>query len=90
MIRPLDRKLALFLVRIRLWKVVVVMRCPRVFPSKRTKWLWNWMRKRQAKEDRPYHHAPACPANRWAEQALVFHHCNCGAVKYGVLSRKTA
>lgn len=85
MIREPDRKLALFLVRVGVWKIEVQMRCPRVVPSKRTRWLWRWMRSRQANEDRQYHHAPCCPANRWTEQALVFQRCNCGAVKHGIV-----
>ena len=88
MIRPFDRKIAVVLVRFGIWKVVVQMRCARLRPSKRTRWLWNWMKSRQAPEAFPYHHAPACPANRWAEQELVLQRCNCGAVKHHVLSRK--
>lgn len=87
MIRDRDRKLAALLVRIGLWRIEVSMRCPRLIPSKRTRWLWNWMRARQAGEDRPYHHAPACPGNRWSEMELVLNPCNCGAVARGIVSR---
>jgi hypothetical protein len=49
---------------------------------------WRLMRSRQAKEARPYHHAPRCPANRWSEQELVIGRCNCGAVAHGIVSRE--
>jgi hypothetical protein len=88
MIRPADRRLANLLVRFGIWHVEIQMWCPRLRPSKRTRWLWRWMRARQAGEELPYHHAPACPANRWAEQELVLGRCTCGAVRHRVLSRK--
>ena len=87
MIRPVDRKLALLLVRLRMWSLVVEMRCVRVRPKRGTRWLWRWMRRRQAQEPYPYHHAPCCPANRWSRQELVLQRCNCGAVKHHVVSK---
>lgn len=86
MIRPMDRKVAVLLVKIGLWRVVEGMRCARLRPRKGTRWLWNWMRARQAQEDRPYHHAPCCPANRWSGVELVLQQCNCGAVKRGIVT----
>ena len=88
MIRPVDRRLAALLVRLGIWRIEPHMRCARLRPSKRTRWLWLRMRARQAPEALPFHHAPCCPANRWAEQELVLQPCNCGAVRHRVLSRK--
>jgi hypothetical protein len=90
MIRPFDRKIAALLVRIGVWKLQIQFRCVRLRPRKGSRWLWTWMRARQSKEDRPYHHAPACPANRWSGQELVLQQCNCGAVKYGIVSSRSA
>lgn len=89
MIRPTDRRIATALVRLGIWKLEKQMWCVRIRPSRRTRWLWTWMRKRQTPEDLPYHHAPACPANRWSEMELVLQPCTCGAVKHGVV-RKTS
>lgn len=90
MIRDVDRRIARILVALKIWRVREgLFRCPQLVPGKGTRWIWKWMRARQIPEDRPYHHAPACPANRWAGQALVLQPCTCGAVKRGILSRKS-
>ncbi len=89
MIRPLDRKIAVALVQLKVWRLERGMfRTIQIRPRKGSRWIYNAMKRRQAPEDRPYHHAPACPANRWAETALVLHPCNCGAVKHGVVSTR--
>lgn len=86
MIRPIDRRLAQLLVRLGIWRVRInLFRCAQIMPRKGTFWLFDLMRWRQAVEDRPYHHAPCCPANRWGGKALVLQRFNCGAVKRGIV-----
>lgn len=81
MIRNSDRKIAVWMVRLKLWSIVQprddLFNCARLTPRYGTRWLWNWMRARQAPDDA--HHAPCCPANRWSGQELVVRPCNCGA-----------
>lgn len=79
MIRPGHRRLAYWLVRLRIWRIVLpkddLFGCARIRPSRRTKWLWERMRAAQAYDDRK--HAPCCPANRWAGVELIFQRCTC-------------
>lgn len=79
MIRPIDRKIAVFLVRQRFWRAEVgLFRVVIVMPCKGTRWLFERMLKRQNVDE--YKHAPCCPANHWCRRRLVFQRCNCGAV----------
>jgi hypothetical protein len=77
MIRASDRKLAQGLLYVRAFYMTSGMRCARLRPRRGFRWIWNWMRRRQAPDLR--HHAPACPANRWSGMELVFQRCTCGA-----------
>lgn len=71
------RLIAYWMVKLRLWKVSVQMRCQCVFPRRGTGWLWKWLRSHQVPDHRK--HAPCCPANRWSGMAYVIAPCNCGA-----------
>jgi hypothetical protein len=83
MIRDLDRKVALLMVRLKLWRADRnLFRTVEIKPRKGTRWLLDVMKRRQARDTA--HHAPCCPANHWHYQRLVFHACNCGAVPLGV------
>jgi hypothetical protein len=81
MIRNEDRKIATWMLRLKLWRIVQprddLFGVARIRASYGTKWLWNWMRDRQKPDD--VHHAPACPANRWSGVELVVRPCTCGA-----------
>ena len=69
MIRDTDRAIARLLVRLGIWRVEIGMfRTVQIRTRRGTRWLYDWMKRRQTPEDRPYHHAPACPASR----------CRCG------------
>jgi hypothetical protein len=78
-IRNSDRRLAAMLVTLRVWRLVQprddLFRCPRVRPRWGTRWLWEWMKRRQKPDSR--WHAPCCPANRWSGIELVFFPCTC-------------
>lgn len=80
MVTPYERKLVWYMVKLKLWQTYVGMRVICIAPRFGTKWVFNWLRKRQSVDD--YHHAPACPANHWCMQRLVFTPCNCGAAFY--------
>lgn len=79
MILPMHRKLAIWLVRLRIWRMAPpsqdLFSCARLRPRWGTKWLWRRMRAAQAPDDRK--HAPCCPANRWSGVELVIQRCEC-------------
>jgi hypothetical protein len=83
MIRDFDRKVAMLLVRVKLWRADPgLFRTVEIHPRKGTRWLLNMMKRRQVLD--AAHHAPCCQANHWHGQRLVFQGCNCGAVPRGV------
>ena len=65
------------LVRYGIWGQREHMRTVEVYPKWGTRWLFNWIKKRQVVDD--WHHAPCCPANHYCRAKLVFSRCNCGA-----------
>ena len=78
MVTERQRKLTIFLEKNGLWEVDNWMRIPWL----RTRrpffdWLLKKIKKAQAVDD--LHHAPACPANHYHKQRLVFSGCTCGA-----------
>lgn len=81
MIQLRDRRLLTFLVKKRVLKVSRDMwgswhfQGPKAFEP-----VLDRIRKRQTPDS--LHHAPKCPANRWAGAAIVFQRCNCGAAAY--------
>lgn len=84
MILPRDRKLATVLLKLRLFtwgiqKNELFNRCPRLRPTRFTRWIWDRMRKRQTRDG--LHHAPMCPGNEWSGAELVCLPCNCGAAR---------
>ena len=79
-----ERRLIYWLVRLHIWKMQSDGLWGRaVFkPIPGTRWLLRWIERRQVNDK--WHHAPACPANHWCRQVLVFHRCTCGAAKHHV------
>ena len=82
MVRPADRRIMYWLVRLGLWRLVpTLMRQVHPRPRWGTAWLYQLMLKRQSSDG--LHHAPCCPGNEWAGMVLVWRSCNCGAVNDG-------
>lgn len=78
MIRPTDRKIAYWLVRLKIWKIEPdwLWSIPRIKTAWGTQWLLAKMLRAQSRDR--LHHAPACPGNEWDGQYLVLFGCNCG------------
>lgn len=88
MIRALDRKVVMLMVRLRLWRPEIgLFHTVEIRTGPRTRWLLDWMKRRQRVGTEK--HAPCCPANHWHQKRLVFHRCNCGAVPRGVAIPQT-
>lgn len=85
MVSENERRLVKLLVLLRVWRVERgLFRTPNVIAPKGTRWLLNWLKRRQRVDN--FHHAPACPANHWCMQRLVFSGCTCGAEARGIVS----
>lgn len=84
MVTDRERQLIKWLVRLHIWK----MRSDGLWgravfrPMWGTRWLLRWIERRQIND--VWHHAPACPANHWCRQVLVFQRCTCGAAFHKV------
>lgn len=76
MVTNKERRLVIWLCKLRIWKPQMEMRIVWI-QTPRLKWLHKWLLKRQKVDD--LHHAPACPANHYHKQRLVFFPCSCGA-----------
>lgn len=77
MILNRDRRLVMWLLRLKIWHVEMgFWRVPELVRRRGTGWIYRRMCRRQVRDDR--HHAPCCPANHWHYQRLVFQYCNCG------------
>lgn len=79
MIHPLDRRVALCLIRWKVWETVIHMMHEQVLQPSRWRglWLFERMLARMTRDD--HHHAPACLANHYHYRKLVFGTCRCGA-----------
>jgi hypothetical protein len=77
-----ERRLIYWLVKLRIWKMQSdgLWNRPVFRPMWGTGWLLRVIMRRQASDG--LHHAPACPANNWTMQALVFQRCTCGAARF--------
>lgn len=84
MVTSAERKLILWLVRLHIWGICADGLWGRaVFrPMWGTAWLLEWIERRQVVDD--FHHAPACMANHWCRQVLVFRRCTCGAARASI------
>lgn len=81
MITNNERKLVKWMVKLKLWQVVINFRLPDVYPRCRgTRWIFKWLLRRQVVDS--LHHAPCCPANHFHKQRLVFGYCTCGAAEH--------
>lgn len=67
------------MIKLKLWKPFFYFRLIDFQPRRGTYWLYDMIRKKQVVDD--LHHAPACPANHYHKQRLVFQPCTCGANK---------
>lgn len=76
-----DRKIVIWLVKLRLWKIVPDSLWP--IAHLRPCWGTNWLHKRMvARQTRDgLHHAPACRGNEWSGAHLVLQYCTCGAAR---------
>lgn len=81
MIRSHHRKIAYWLVKLKLWNIELadLWRVPLIKPCRGTRWLHQRMLKAQTRDG--LHHAPACPGNEWSGMYLVLQRCNCGAAR---------
>lgn len=79
MIQPAHRKVAYWLVKLRVWKIVpdTLWPIPRIKTRFGTRWIYERMLRAQSRDG--LHHAPACPGNEWSGQYLVLTRCSCGA-----------
>jgi len=53
---------------------------PQIYARFGFKWILKWLKNRQVVDD--LHHAPACAANHYHKQRLIFGSCKCGAAYY--------
>lgn len=77
MVTNFERKLIVFLIKIRLFYGFIDMRLFWLVANPGARWVLRWIKKRQVVDD--LHHAPCCPANHYHKMRLVFKPCNCGA-----------
>ena len=77
MITPNERKLIVFLVRIKAFNLSYQMRNTQVGARRGFQWILKWLKSRQVVDQ--LHHAPYCPANHWHRMRLVLQRCNCGS-----------
>jgi hypothetical protein len=79
MILPAHRKIAYWLVRLKIWSIEPdwLWSIPRIKTGFGTQWLYRRMLRSQKRDG--LHHAPACPGNEWDGQYLVLKGCTCGA-----------
>lgn len=75
-----ERKLIIFLLKIKVFGIYEHFRQPQVSCQKWIRWFHKWLLNRQVVDN--YHHAPMCPANHWHKKRFVFEHCSCGAEFY--------
>lgn len=78
MIQPTHRKIAYWLVRLHVWKLVPADLWS--VPIIKTRWGTRWLHQRmlRAQTRDGLHHAPACPGNEWSGMYLVLQNCTCG------------
>ena len=79
MVTDRERKIIFWLVRLRIWKMQSDGLWGRAIfvPMFGTRWILKRIKRQQISDG--LHHAPACPANNWEMQVLVFQRCTCGA-----------
>ena len=77
MITKNERHLIKLLVRIKVFKLDMHMRCVRIAANRGFGWILTILKNRQVVDD--LRHAPFCPANHWHRQTLVLQKCTCGA-----------
>jgi hypothetical protein len=66
--------------RIGYWRLERGMfRRAEIIPLKGGRTIYDAMKRRQVLDN--LHHAPACPANHFHRQRLVFQRCTCGATR---------
>ena len=82
MVTDFERKVVLKMLGLGAWHGRTWMRNTWIEPRPGFRWLLIWLKKRQIVDD--LHHAPACNANHWHKQRLVFRSCNCGAAQMSV------
>lgn len=76
MVTERERKLVIWMCKLKLWKPQMEMRIVWL-QTPWFKWLHKRLLKRQTVDN--LHHAPACPANHYHNTRLVFSRCTCGA-----------
>jgi len=86
MILAAHRKIAYWLVRLKIWSIEPdwLWNIPRIKTAFGTKWLYRRMLCGQKRDG--LHHAPACPGNEWSGEYLVLKPCTCGARRHGRFS----
>lgn len=85
MVTENERRFIKFMVWARIWRVELgLFRTPQIMAPIGTRWLFNWIRQRQRVDN--FHHAPACAANHWCMQRLVFSGCTCGAERRNIVA----
>lgn len=77
MITNSERKLIVFLVKIKVFNIYTNMRCYNIGYNRGFRWLFKLILNRQEFDN--LHHAPACGANHWCKMAIIFQKCSCGA-----------
>lgn len=79
MITKRQRKIIVFMLKIGAFREMVSMRLIWIDARPGFKWILSKIKSCQVVDG--YHHAPACPANHYHKQRLVFQPCTCGASK---------
>ena len=80
MVTDKQRKLIIFMIKIGAFKTGVSLRNVWIDARSGFNWLLERIKRSQVVDD--HHHAPACPANHFHKQRLVFQSCSCGAEAY--------